>query len=148
MSNKICCFFGHRDTSEAIRPALYAEIERHITQYGVTVFYVGKHGSFDRMSVAVLCEVKEKYPHIEICLIHSYMPVKKDEYEEKLYDGTLLPNGMELVPKKFAITHRNRFVAEQSGYVIAYVRTSCGGAYEAVQYAKRKNKRVTNLAPE
>ena len=144
--SKICSFFGHRDASEAIRPALYAEIEKHITRYGVTVFYVGKHGKFDYMSAAVAHELKQKYPHIEVCLVHSYMPGKKDEYETKLYDSTLLPDGMEFVVKKFAITHRNRFVVNASDYVIAYVRTTWGGAYEALELAKRKKKHVINLA--
>ena len=47
--NKICCFFGHRDTGDEIYPALYAEIEKHIILYGVRVFYVGGYGNFDRM---------------------------------------------------------------------------------------------------
>ena len=146
--NKICSFFGHRDTSSEIRPALYVEIERHITQCNVTIFYVGEHGRFDRMSVSVLCDLKQKYPHIKICLIHSHMPGKKERCEEKRYDCTLLPDGMEFVPKKFAITHRNRFVVNESDYVIAHVRTTWGGAYDAMQYAKRKKKYVINLADE
>ena len=36
--SKTCCFFGHRNASTEIRPALYAEIEKHITQYKVAVF--------------------------------------------------------------------------------------------------------------
>jgi len=58
--SKTCCFFGNRDTSSAIRPALYSEVERHITQYNVTTFYVGGYGNFDSMSADVLCELKGK----------------------------------------------------------------------------------------
>ena len=148
MPNKICSFFGHRNTSSEIRTALYAEIEKHITQYGMTFFYVGNYGNFDYMSAAVTHELKQKYPHIEVCLVHSYMPVKKDEYETNLYDSILLPDGMEFAVKRFAITHRNRFVVNESEYVIAYVRTTWGGAYQAMQYAKRKKKHVINLADE
>ena len=49
---------------------------------------------------------------------------KKDEYDEGLYDYTLLPDGMEFVPRKFAIAHRNRFTINESDYVVAYVRTT------------------------
>ena len=65
-----------------------------------------------------------------------------------MYDSTFLPEGMEFVPKKFAIAHRNRFVVNKSDYIITYVRKTWGGAYEAMQYAKRKKKQVVNLADE
>jgi len=42
--------------------------------------------------------------------------------------------------KKFAIMYRNRFVVNESDYVIAYVRTDWGGACEAMRYARRKKK--------
>ena len=36
MGGKSCFFIGHRETSEAIYPALYAVVEQHILEYGVT----------------------------------------------------------------------------------------------------------------
>jgi len=147
MEKYAVCFFGHRDVNIKIRPALYAEIERHITQHKITTFYVGNHGNFDCMSVGILNELKRKYAHIEIVLVCAYLTTKKKtKYEMNLYDSTLYPEGLEDVPQRFAITYRNRWMVEQSDCLIAYVRTSYGGAYTALQYAKRKNKRVTNLA--
>ena len=61
--NQTCCFLGHRDASEKIRPLLYIEIEKHIAQHNVTTFYVGGYGNFDHMSVTVLNEMK-KSTHI------------------------------------------------------------------------------------
>ena len=37
---KTCFFIGHRETGERILPALAQEIERHVTEYGVTEFVV------------------------------------------------------------------------------------------------------------
>ncbi len=34
MDRKICFFIGHRDTPDAIYPALLAQVERHITELG------------------------------------------------------------------------------------------------------------------
>lgn len=31
-----CFFIGHREAPDSLRPQLSAEIERHITEYGVT----------------------------------------------------------------------------------------------------------------
>ena len=143
---KTCCFFGHRDTGIEIRPALYAEIVKHITQYGVGVFYVGGYGNFDDMSVDILRELKEKYPYIEIIGVLAYLPGKKEEYKTKLYDNTVFPEGLEFVPRKYAISHRNRLIIQQSDYLISCVRTEYGGAYEALRYAKRNKKQTINLA--
>jgi len=147
MQNQTCCFFGHRDANAEIYSALYSEIEKHITRYNVTTFYVGGYGGFDRMSAGALKTLKGKYPHIEIILVLAYLPTKKKtEYESDIYGSTLYPEGLEAVPKRFAIARRNRWIAERSDYLIAYVRESCGGAYEALRYAKRKRKKVVNLA--
>ena len=44
MSGKSCFFIGHREASEEIFPALYAAVEQHIVEYGVTEFIVGYYG--------------------------------------------------------------------------------------------------------
>ena len=38
MGGKSCFFIGHREASEEIYPALYAAVEQHIVEYGVTEF--------------------------------------------------------------------------------------------------------------
>ena len=48
---KTCFFIGHRETSERVLPALTQEVERHITEYGVTEFVVGHYGGFDRLGI-------------------------------------------------------------------------------------------------
>lgn len=143
---KICCFFGHGDTDSDIFKILYSEIEKHITQFNIATFYVGGYGSFDRMSVVILNEIKRKYPYINIVHVLAYLPIEKtNEYKTSLYSSTIYPNGLEIVPQKFAITYRNRWIVEQSDCLITYVRTSYGGAYKALQYAKRKGKKIVNL---
>ena len=41
MGMKSCFFIGHREASEEIYPVLYAAVEQHIVEYGVTEFIVG-----------------------------------------------------------------------------------------------------------
>lgn len=48
--SKSCFFIGHRDSDTEIYPSLLAEVERHVTEYGVTDFFVGHYGRFDRMA--------------------------------------------------------------------------------------------------
>lgn len=60
----VCTFFGHRDCPETIRPKLHAALVELIEERGVDSFYVGNHGTFDRMVSSLLRELSERYPHI------------------------------------------------------------------------------------
>ena len=53
MGGKSCFFIGHREASEEIYPALYAAVEQHIVEYGVTEFIVGHYGGFDRLAASL-----------------------------------------------------------------------------------------------
>ena len=53
-----CFFIGHHDTGAEIYPVLLAEVERHIVECGVTDFFVGHYGSFDRMAAQAVKEAK------------------------------------------------------------------------------------------
>ena len=97
------------------------------------------------MSVSVFKELKKKYPNI--ILVFAYWPTEKRlEYKTSLYDTILYPEGLETVPQRFAIHHRNRWIVEQSDYLITYAYKSYGRTYEAFQYAKRRGKKITNPA--
>lgn len=122
-------------------------IDDLILQKGVTTFYVGSNGNFDRMVQSVLIDLKKQYPNLECCTVLAYMPSIKSEFDtgyEKL--ETLYPDGLEKVPKRFAIDWRNKWMVQQSDYVISYVCHSFGGAAKYMELAKRKKKIVYNLA--
>ncbi len=142
----ICSFFGHRHVSDGIRAGLYAEIEKHITENKTDTFYVGGYGQFDALAAVILHEMKERYPHISVYRILAYMPTEADGESYGKQHPTLYPEGLETVPRKFAITHRNRWMVRQSDYIIGYVLTGYGGAYEALKYARQQHKCVVNLA--
>ena len=128
---KTCFFIGHRETGERILPALAQEIERHVTEYGVTEFVVGHYGGFDRLAASAVREAK-------------IIPVPEG------FDGTFYPPGMETVPKRAAIVRANRYMLEHSSYLIAYVSHPSSGSREVLEAALRRQKHglihVTNLA--
>ena len=140
---KTCCFFGHREVTHNIRPKLKAIIEKLITEQNVIEFYVGHQGQFDSMVYSVLKELKAKYPHIRYTVVLAYMP---DEHIKEVYgEDTLLPDGMESVPKKFAISKRNDWMIQQSGFVVCYVYKITGGAAKFREKADKKGLRVTDV---
>ena len=59
---------------------------------------------------------------------------------------TILPEGIERVHARYAIVRRNNWMIDKSDYVIAYVTHTFGGAYKAVERAKKKEKEVITIA--
>ena len=141
--NKTCCFFGHREVMHNIRPKLTAIIEKLITEDGVTEFYLGNQGQFDSMVRSVLKELKVKYPHIRYTVVLAYMP---DEHIKEVYgEDTLYPDGLETVPRRFAISKRNDWMIQHSGYAVCYVHKITGGAAKFREKAEKKGLKVVDV---
>ena len=131
-----CTFFGHRDCPSSIKEKLYEEIEQLNSHHGVDTFYIGTQGSFDRMAYAALVELRHRYSHIKVYRVLAYMP-KPDDTDTA---DTIVPEGVENAYPRYAIVHRNNWMIDHSDYVIAYVTHTFGGAYQAVERAKKKGK--------
>ena len=141
--NKTCCFFGHREVTHNIREKLTAIIESLITEDNVTEFYVGHQGQFDNMAYSVLKELKSNYQHIRYTVVLAYMP---DSYIKEVYgEDTLFPNGMESVPRRFAISKRNDWMIQHSSFAICYVYKITGGAAKFREKAEKKGLRVVDV---
>ena len=137
---KTCCFFGHREVIHNIRDKLTSIIENLITEDNVTEFYVGHQGQFDSMVYSVLKELKVKYHQIRYTVVLAYMP---DEHIKELYgEDTLFPDGLESVPKKYAISKRNDWMIQQSGYAVCYVYSITGGAANFNEKAEKKGLKI------
>ena len=145
-----CFFIGHRETSEKVLPALVREVERHITEYGVTEFVAGHYGGFDRLAASAVKEAKQRHPEVTLTLLLPYHPFDRPIPVPKGYDSTFYPPGMENVPKKYAIVRANRYMVDHSGYLIAFTWHAASNSRELVEYARRREEKglihVQNLA--
>ena len=138
MGGKSCFFIGHRETSEAIYPALYAVVEQHILEYGVTEFIVGHYGGFDRLAASAVKEAKRFYPEVKLTLLLSYHPAERPIPTPDGFDGTFYPPGMECIPRKAAIIRANRYIVDHVDYLIAYAWHPASNARDLVEYARTK----------
>ena len=138
-----CTFFGHRDCPETIKPKLRSTIIDLIENHNVDMFYVGKQGQFDIMVRSTLKKLKQEYPHIDYAVVLAYMPGKRNDYED--YSDTMLPEGIEAVHPRFAITWRNNWMLTHSDYVITYITRSWGGAARFAKKASTIKKNVIDL---
>ena len=144
----VCCFFGHSDTPQHISPQIGSAVEKLIQSGMANEFLVGNQGQFDRMSLAILRGMKERYPQITYNVVLPYMPKGRDT-DSCYADGeTMLPEGIECVHPRYAISWRNRWMVDQSDLVICYVARSWGGAVQFVKLAERKGKVIINFANE
>ncbi len=137
-----CTFFGHRDTPATDKPILRQVIIDLIEQRGVTHFYVGNQGNFDAMARSLLAELAQIYP-IRYDVVLAYLPKENDPSLDESH--TLLPDGFESVPPRFAIDYRNRWMIDHSDIVVTYVR-SPGGAAKFKELAEWKGKMVVDVA--
>ena len=138
-----CTFFGHSDCPETIRPNLQAVLIDLIVNQNIEMFYVGNQGQFDAIVRNVLRVLKMDYPSINYAVVLAYMPGKKSEYED--HSDTMIPEGIEMVHPRYAISWRNNWMLRQSEYVVTYITRTWGGAAQYAAKAKRLKKNVINL---
>ena len=136
-------FFGHKDTPKNIEPTLRTTLVDLIENHDATEFYVGNNGNFDTMVRRQLENLSQTYP-ITYNIVLAYIPTKKSEYDS--FTNTLLPEGIETIPKRFAISYRNKWMVEQSDVVVTYVTHSFGGAAQFKALAQRQGKTVIELS--
>ena len=95
---------------------------------------------------SVLKELVLLYPHINYAVVLDRMPSKRDEFDPRDYSDTMLPEGIETVHPRFAISWRNKWMIKQSDYVVTYITHSWGGAAQFAELAERQGKVIINLA--
>ena len=142
MGGKSCFFIGHRETSEEIYPALYAAVEQHILEYGVTEFIVGHYGGFDRLAASAVKEAKRFYPEVKLTLLLPYHPAELPIPTPDEFDGTFYPPEMECVPRKAAIIRANRYVVDHADYLNAYAWHPASNAQELMEYTRKKQRNL------
>lgn len=138
----VCTFFGHKDTPKEIEPTLRSTLIDLIENKNVNVFYVGNNGNFDTMVRRQLEDLSQTYP-IAYSVVLAYLPTEKNKYDDLTH--TIYPEGLEIVPKRFAISWRNKWMIQQSDIVVTYVTRNFGGAAQFKELAEKLSKDVINL---
>ena len=147
---KTCFFIGHRDAPESIYERLLSVVERHISEYGVTDFVVGRYGSFDRLAARAVMEAKQHHPDVTLTLLMPYYRTDAEPLPDG-FDGSLFPDGLETVPKRAVILRANLYMIHHCDYLIAYDAGHIGNTRKLVADARKiESLHIENiaLAPE
>lgn len=137
--------FGHRNfyAYRQLDNTLYPLLKELFRTKPFVEIYIGRDGEFDLYAASIVKHVQEEMgrENSELNLVLPY--TKKDmEYYEKYYDRVCVPINAH---PKVAIPRRNEWMVEQADLVLCYIERESGGAYKAVQYAKKLGKEIINL---
>ena len=135
-----CTFFGHRSVPKEKEPALRLVLTDLIENKNATVFYVGNQGEFDAMVLRQLEDLSKTYT-IKYYVVLAYMPGKNDTPDEH----SILPEGIETVPRRFAINYRNKWMINKSDVVVSYVIYPTSGAGKYKDVAKKSGKTIVEI---
>ena len=106
-------------------------------------FLIGRDGDFDLWASSVIRRAIKNYSNKNTCFV-LVLPYMRAEYKNnessflEYYDEIEICSQSSRVHYKAAIGARNRSMVDRSNLVICYVDHKQGGAYKAVEYAKKK----------
>lgn len=150
MLNKTCFFIGHRDAPEELFPILMKSVEKHVTQFNVNCFVVGRYGNFDRMAATAVQVIKKRHSFVTLTLLLPYHPGERIILLPDGFDDSLYPPEMERVPKQLAILRANQYMIQHSDFLITYSWNTTGNTFKFLKQAQKRaqngNLIIENLA--
>ena len=163
---KVCCFTGHRPQSLPfgfneqdercikLKRLLRKEIERQITEEGVTHFISGMAIGVDMYAAEIVLELKAKYPQITL---ESAIPCETQAVKwpsmlrERYYLIVSKCDKETMIQRHYTadcMHKRNRYMVDTSDTVIAVWDGRPGGTGKTVAYAETKGKTVILINPK
>ena len=147
----IIAFAGHSFIAkrDGLKEKIKELIKNNVLSSEPVSCYLGGYGAFDELCALACKELKKEKIISEVIYVTPYISLTEQAKIKEmqgcgLYDGSVYPP-IENVPPRFAISKRNEWIMANADLVIAYVNIKSGGAYKAVAFARRKNKRVINI---
>ena len=146
-------FFGHRqiDNVFVIEQRLEMMIRKLLVSKEYVEFLVGRDGEFDQLVASTVrrCKRAIRDDNSALVLVLPYATAEYRNNEQSFheyYDEIEICT--ESAEKHFKSAHqtRNRSMVDRSDLVVFCVEHNSGGAYQTMQYAKKVNANIINLA--
>ena len=142
--------FGHRIIEDyiTVESKLYELLRIIIQRENIDIeFLVGRNGDFDLMASSVIRKLKKEIgnDNVFLTLVLPYETAElrnNTESFESYYDSIEICDSHNF---KYAIVARNHEMIDRSDMVVVYVKNESGGAYQALKYAEKNQKRIINL---
>ena len=148
-------FFGHRDfyAHHKCESKLEPIIRELLNTKEYVDFLVGRNGEFDIFASSIVRRAKKNVwdANSSLVLILPYPTAEytnSQEYFDNFYDEIEISEKASLSHFKSAMQIRNKEMVDRSDLIICYIERNSGGAYQTIEYAKKQNKKIINLAEE
>lgn len=145
-------FFGHRyiDNFFAVESKLEEIIRDLLCNKQYVEFLVGRNGDFDQIVSSTVLRLKRNVrdDNSALRLVLPYPTAEFENNEDSFYnyyDEIEICEESSKAHFMSAMQIRNRSMVDRADLIICYVERNEGGAFQTVQYAKRKEKQVVNL---
>lgn len=145
-----CAFSGHRNLLKELDVNLLDRVILNLIKTGVKNFYCGMAIGFDFIAAESVIALKKQYDiKLFACIpcegqSESYTQINKERYQRILEacDGEII-----LAPSyyKGCMFGRDRFLVDNCGVLVSFLRKKSGGTYYTVKYAERKNIKIIQL---
>lgn len=146
--NKTVCFSGHRilyDPKEEVEKNLEAAVRQCIAD-GAKGFITGGALGVDTLAALTVIRLRKEYPDIRLMLAlpcpAAEQTLKWSDSQREEYLNILdLADEVQVLSDKYTdkcMLDRNRFMVDNSGTLIYYLRTERGGTGYTVRYAKKQ----------
>lgn len=161
-----CCFTGHRpaklpwgydeewEDCVRLKLKLACEIEA-MRQKGVTTFISGMAIGVDLWAAEIVLDLKRAYPDEQIELFAA-IPYEGQanrwsvDYRERYFNTLAEADGDIILHEhytKSCMHERNRFMVDNSAYMIAVFNGEKGGTANTVKYAESKGLNIVIINP-
>lgn len=160
---KTVCFTGHRpqtitylwDETSAQSLKLKSKLEKAIVYLienkGVTHFISGMALGVDMIAAEIVLDLKNKYPNITLeCAIPCETQASRwtEKYRDRYFSIIEMSDKETLLQTHYTadcMLKRNRYMVDNSDYVIAVWNGSPSGTGKTVLYAKENNKEIIQI---
>ncbi len=155
MRSHTCCFTGHRQLPPGKQAEIAKHMERVITglyQRGILYYGAGGALGFDCLAAQTVLRLRESCPGMKLILVLPCLTQTKGwpaadvaEYErikgladKVVYTGQAYTRG--------CMHKRNRHLVDNSSVCVCYLDSESGGTAYTVDYARKKELEIINLA--
>ena len=152
-----CAFIGHRriEKTEALKRKL-TDVVITLIDEGADTFLFGSRSRFNELCYDIVTELQQTYPHIrrvEVRSLNEHLPQMYIDITLKYYEETIFPERVHNAGYR-AYIKRNQAMIDMCDVLVVYcdmnykppTKTN-SGTILAVEYARKKNKRIINLFP-
>jgi uncharacterized phage-like protein YoqJ len=164
MIKKSCCFTGHRPEKlpwglnengrecKKLKELLYRQAEQLITEFGITHFISGMARGIDTYAAEIVLQLKRAYPITLECAIPcEEQAVNWPENDRERYFEIVAQADHETMLQYHftwdCYQRRNRYMVNQSDYVLAVWDGTKSGTSSTVHNARRKCRHIFIIDP-